>query len=195
MSFWFTELQIAGQGWIVSVMNTMKLLFMKKLRSICELVPFITQTLKIRQSLRPFSNPANSPVENAREIGGRTWNGGEKGCVERRSLIEEAQEIYTDSVMLAISGGRKSLKSAREKGVNYRHIPSRNILIAHSMGGAASREYVQGDFYNGDVDKVITLDSPHEGTGSLNMLIDMNQVGVRTVYAHCVLFRKVQAGG
>lgn len=30
---------------------------------------------------------------------------------------------------------------------------------------------VQGNFYNGDVDKIITLDSPHEGTGSLNMLI------------------------
>ena len=41
------------------------------------------------------------------------------------------------------------------------------------MGGVASREYVQGDFYNHDVDKVITLDSPHEGTGALNMLIDL----------------------
>jgi triacylglycerol esterase/lipase EstA (alpha/beta hydrolase family) len=37
------------------------------------------------------------------------------------------------------------------------------------MGGVASREYVQGDDYN-DVDKVITLDSPHEGTGALNLL-------------------------
>ena len=39
------------------------------------------------------------------------------------------------------------------------------------MGGVVSREYVQGDFYNGDMDKIITLDSPHEGTGALNMLI------------------------
>ena len=30
---------------------------------------------------------------------------------------------------------------------------------------------VQGNYYNGDVDKIITLDSPHEGTGALNMLI------------------------
>ena len=41
------------------------------------------------------------------------------------------------------------------------------------MGGVVSREYVQGDFYNGDVDKIITLDSPHEGTGALNMQIAM----------------------
>ena len=37
-----------------------------------------------------------------------------------------------------------------------------------TLGGSND---VQGDFYNGDVDKVITLDSPHEGTGALNMLI------------------------
>jgi hypothetical protein len=55
--------------------------------------------------------------------------------------------------------------------------PSRNILIAHSMGGVASREYVQGNFYNGDVDKVITLDSPHEGTGALNMLLSLDNKG------------------
>ena len=46
----------------------------------------------------------------------------------------------------------------------------RKFLIGHSMGGVVSREYVQGDFYNGDVDKIITLDSPHEGTGTLNRL-------------------------
>jgi triacylglycerol esterase/lipase EstA (alpha/beta hydrolase family) len=39
------------------------------------------------------------------------------------------------------------------------------------MGGVVSREYVQGNFYNGDVDKIITLDSPHEGTGALNMQV------------------------
>ena len=27
------------------------------------------------------------------------------------------------------------------------------------------------NYYNGDVDKIITLDSPHEGTGALNMQI------------------------
>ncbi len=37
------------------------------------------------------------------------------------------------------------------------------------MGGVAIREYVQGPNYNKDVDKIITLVSPHEGTGALNM--------------------------
>jgi triacylglycerol esterase/lipase EstA (alpha/beta hydrolase family) len=47
------------------------------------------------------------------------------------------------------------------------------ILVSHSMGGVASREYVQGMGYNFDVDKVVTLDSPHEGTGALNMQLGL----------------------
>ncbi len=115
---------------------------------------------------RAFTNPAESPAHNAHEIGDRTWKGNNK-CSVRRSLIEEAQEVR--------AGGQNRLQQLRTNGVDeYRTIPSRNILIAHSMGGVASHEYVTDtSVYNDDVDKVITLDSPHEGTGSLNMLLDM----------------------
>jgi len=108
---------------------------------------------------RPFINPAGSPFENGKEIGWSKWKG-TKNCDVRRSLIEEAQEVKAK--------GRRKLDSLR-KNVDLRDElpPSRNILIAHSMGGVASREYVQGDFYNDDVDKVITLDSPHDGTEHL----------------------------
>jgi len=117
---------------------------------------------------RSFTNPANSPINNAKEIGYRKWQGNNK-CNVRRSLIEEAQEVR--------AAGRKNLKELRESVVNRDDLPpSRNILIAHSMGGVASREYVQGTGYNNDVDKVITLDSPHEGTGALNMLLEMGDL-------------------
>jgi len=100
---------------------------------------------------RSFTKPAGSPRDNGNEIGYAKWK-----CGERRSLIEEAQEVRAK--------GRTNLSNLR-KDVTLRDKlpPSRNILIAHSMGGVASREYVQGDNYNEDVDKVITLDSPHEG--------------------------------
>ncbi len=112
---------------------------------------------------RPFINPVNSPSNNGNEIGKRTW-GGKNGCSDHRSLFEESQEIYV--------GGQKTLKDLRTDSLDsYRKIPSRYILVSHSMGGVASREYVQGTNYNYDVDKVVTLDSPHEGTGALNMLI------------------------
>jgi len=41
---------------------------------------------------RPFVNPAGSPFENGKEIGWSGWRG-ENKCSERRSLIEEAQEV------------------------------------------------------------------------------------------------------
>ena len=116
---------------------------------------------------RPFVHPAGSPALNGNEIGQSNWKG-ENRCSARRSLIEEAQEFKAH--------GQDSLKIFRENTINeYRKIPSRNILVGHSMGGVAIREYVQGPNYNKDVDKFITLDSPHEGTGALNLLLDLDR--------------------
>lgn len=114
---------------------------------------------------RPFVNPAGSPADNGNEIGQSNWKG-ENKCLARRSLIEEAQEFKAQ--------GQDTLRKYRESANDeYRKIPSRNILIAHSMGGVASREYVQGDNYKHDVDKLITLDSPHGGTYSLDGLLQI----------------------
>ena len=141
-----------------------------------ELGPWLRDTIFEHDTLsvylqRPFTKPAGSPFENGREIGWSGWSGNDK-CSERRSLIEEAQEVKAE--------GRGNLSKYRGD-IKYRDSlpPSRNILIAHSMGGVASREYVQSDsIYNDDVDKVITLDSPHEGTGALNLLVEMNKPGI-----------------
>ena len=87
---------------------------------------------------RPFVHPAGSPADNGDEIGQSNWKG-ENKCSARRSLIEEAQEFKAQ--------GQDSLRKYRENANDeYRTIPSRNILIAHSMGGVASREYVQSDY-------------------------------------------------
>lgn len=97
---------------------------------------------------RSFANPAASPAHNAHEIGDRTWKGN-NNCSVRRALFEEAQEVRAK--------GAKILDSLRRDGRHtFRSIPSRNILIAHSMGGVASHEYVTDtNVYNNDVDKVI----------------------------------------
>ena len=132
---------------------------------------------------RTFSNPANSSVNNARELGYRQWNGGNK-YGKRRALVEEAQEVkavitkdvVTDSGIRidTTEKGQTALEIIRKNSDLYRKLASRYILIGHSMGGVVSREYVQNsDYYHGDVDKIITLDSPHEGTGALNMQLDL----------------------
>jgi hypothetical protein len=54
------------------------------------------------------------------------------------------------------------------KTVDESEKPKKYILIAHSMGGLTTRDYITSDFYKGDVDKLITLDSPHEGSAIAN---------------------------
>ena len=116
-------------------------------------------------SWRAFVNPANSSINNAHELGDRKWH----GCGHRRALVEEVQEKRVD--------GQMNLVEARKDPNFYRQIPSRYILVGHSMGGVVSREWIQNsDYYYGDVDKVITLDSPHEGTGALNMQLDLANI-------------------
>ena len=90
--------------------------------------------------------------------------------------MEEAQEVKATlkvrkNAIDSLYVGQVALDTIRKNSDLYRQLASRNILIGHSMGGVVAREYVQGNFYNGDVDKIVTLDSPHEGTGALNMLI------------------------
>ena len=128
---------------------------------------------------RSFSNPANSSSNNAHELGDRKWNQrnlsfGEGGFGHRRTLMEEAQEVKAFEIVDdsgKVRKGQFALQFIRKNPDLYRQLASRYILIGHSMGGVVSREYVQGNFYNGDVDKIITLDSPHEGTGALNMQV------------------------
>jgi len=120
---------------------------------------------------RPFKNPANTPFVNSQEIGSRTWKGTDK-CSVRRSLIEEAEEVRNEGEN-SLQIRRKNLKEYRGYFTKTGYSTHRNIIISHSMGGVASREYVQGDYYNSDVDKVILLDSPNEGTHSLEGLLDL----------------------
>lgn len=120
---------------------------------------------------RSFSNPANSSIANAVELGDRTWSLPGTIFSKRRALVEEAQEVKA-SLKVSKNGkdslyvGQAALDTIRRNSDLYRQLASRYILIGHSMGGVASHEYVTDiSVYNDDVDKVITLDSPHEGTG------------------------------
>ncbi|WP_428661002.1 esterase/lipase family protein [Runella sp.] len=45
-------------------------------------------------------------------------------------------------------------------------------IVAHSMGGLLSRIYLQSDGYQGDINKLITHNTPHSGAHSANRLAD-----------------------
>jgi len=46
-------------------------------------------------------------------------------------------------------------------------IPSKYLLIAHSEGGLGARSYLTANYYNNDVIKLITIDTPHLGTDAV----------------------------
>ena len=129
---------------------------------------------------RSFANPANSSDSNAVELGDRKWHLPGTPFSKRRAMNEEAQEVkaaFYDITKDDTLHGQIALDSMRKNPDLYRQLASRYILIGHSMGGVVSREWIQNsDCYHGEVDKVITLDSPHEGTGALNMQLDLANI-------------------
>ncbi len=139
--------QIGGApGMIGSYTNTDKLTYWLDTRVFEDTVRYGSDYIYIQRS---FANPANSPKNNAYEIGYPKWQ-----CGKRRSLIEEAQEVRAK--------GRENLADLRKNAANRDSLPpSRNILIAHSMGGVASREYVQ--FFSLTLEEYIAIFKPTEG--------------------------------
>lgn len=47
-------------------------------------------------------------------------------------------------------------------------------IVAHSMGGILSRLYLQSNFYLNEINKLITVNTPHSGTQLPNYILDPN---------------------
>ncbi len=51
------------------------------------------------------------------------------------------------------------------KGARPDLLPSRYVVLAEGVSGMVTREYIQGENYRGDIDKVLFFNTPHEGSG------------------------------
>lgn len=61
------------------------------------------------------------------------------------------------------NGNYPTLETLKKERPDF--LPSRYVFIANGMGGMVAREYIQGTEYQGDVDKILFVNTPHEGTG------------------------------
>lgn len=130
-------------------------------------------------SLRSFTNPGRSPISLAHELGDREWSEADKlrsHAIEamRRHLwnrMDRARERRGRGE--AISEFERDLLDQgwlpdRDLGKIFEawsdSVPSRMVVFAHSMGGLTTRQYIMSDFFNQDLDKVFTFDSPHAGS-------------------------------
>ena len=80
-------------------------------------------------------------------------NGYTKGV----NLFVMPYDWHKDNVITASLLKQQVLDAVRISGV------SKVDLLAHSMGGLVSRQYIEGNDYGDDVDQLITLGTPHRG--------------------------------
>ena len=57
---------------------------------------------------------------------------------------------------------------------NNQYEASRVDVVAHSMGGLLTRQYLQSIDYRVDINKFITLNTPHSGSQGANLLMDIS---------------------
>ena len=74
----------------------------------------------------------------------------------------DAKNLTNLSNQASIVKGGKGVKMAIEKIKKLTHA-SKVMIIAHSMGGLNAREYIQGNEYERDVAKLVTISTPHQG--------------------------------
>jgi len=131
-------------------------------------------------SLRAFTDPGASPVDLAHEVGDREWSRVVGDLTLRPHVLEAMRRHLEDrrdkarSRSGGLSGFEADLLRMHPNGPIESFagiveawpdsVPSRLVVFAHSMGGLSTREYLMSDFYKGDLDKVITFDTPHAGS-------------------------------
>jgi hypothetical protein len=81
----------------------------------------------------------------------------ESGYVAEKDLFTFPYEWRDSNKVNAVE-----LKEKIKDIKSQTHFPKVNV-VAHSMGGLLAREYIESDYYDDDVDKLITIGTPHLG--------------------------------
>ncbi len=93
--------------------------------------------------------------------------------VERHILGSQAENHYLSDFVYNISGESNQASIVKQgyglklaiDAVKLKTKASKVILVGHSMGGLAIREYLRS-YYNDDVAKVVTIGTPHLGSNA-----------------------------
>jgi uncharacterized alpha/beta hydrolase family protein len=61
-------------------------------------------------------------------------------------------------------------------------------VVGHSMGGLLTRQYVQSDYYTerNDVNRLITLNTPHSGSQGANLIMDVDNSGLLSILPYII---------
>jgi len=81
------------------------------------------------------------------------------GYVKGVNLFEFSYDWHNSNVVNA-QLLRYEIDQIRAKNGNWPKVD----IVAHSMGGLLAREYIESDYYQGDVDQLITIATPNNGS-------------------------------
>jgi len=76
----------------------------------------------------------------------------------------EVLNLSNESNQASIAKQGVGLKQAIDAVKNANPGVKKVILVCHSMGGLAAREYIQSNYYANDVAKIVTIGTPHYGS-------------------------------
>jgi len=131
-----------------------------------------------------FSNNRGSIISQAKELGDSShpnpsWTG-PMPSLSNEAFWEEYEDwsiIYDNQSWISQSKEYFKAWFKWQNPHNPKHndptpaqVPEKVILLCHSMGGLSSRYYITSDFYQNDVLRVITLDTPHIGSDLITYL-------------------------
>ncbi|MFC1496747.1 esterase/lipase family protein, partial [Candidatus Margulisiibacteriota bacterium] len=142
---------------------------------------FIDNGLGSNVSMYQFSDQFLNIEKEGWEFGDRNYKGRPTICNDRPADIKydvvdsKGASDYWKLTKRADGSVNSWLEQARIDFANNnpgKTVPSKFIIIAHSMGGLAVRSYILGKdqngqrYYQNDIEKLITIDTPHNGSGA-----------------------------
>ncbi len=87
-----------------------------------------------------------------------------------RTNYSETNTAFFTTNKSVVSKGIKNLLETLH--TQHRIAAGKAVAIGHSMGGILSRLYLQDDAYKGDIQKLITINTPHSGSQVADMVYD-----------------------
>ncbi|WP_324680467.1 hypothetical protein [Hymenobacter sp. GOD-10R] len=121
------------------------------------------------------------------------WSSGEEAFPGLRDkLVADGLYEHTEQIRYADYGADRSFAAnaplfqyhvgASLQDYSYRNISASKVdLVGHSMGGLLSRQYIQSPTYRRDINRLITLNTPHSGSpipNFINSLPTSERVGL-----------------
>lgn len=88
-----------------------------------------------------------------------------------KKFSEKGFEENTNKYRITKRGINHILQQLIQQGVLVQKVD----VVSHSMGGVLTRTYLQSDYYDNDIHRMITMATPHSGTQSANLIYSLKE--------------------